>query len=266
MKIETLIVTVDREERSLAEKMNVQTDAVIGNQCGHEAVEETNCGGNRILWLDSADRGVGRNRNQVLNHASADICILADDDMRFLDGYPEIARRAFEECADADILIFNLMEKNPKRYRNTKVHRIRPWNYAKYGAARLAFQRDSIERTGITFHTMFGGGCRYSSGEDTIFLRECLKKKLKIYGVPYALAEIDQEAASTWFTGYHEKYFFDRGALYAYLYPRLWLLMGLRFLLLKRKKYSGDIGFYRALRQMVLGAREIREGEKKREI
>lgn len=63
------------------------------------------------------------------------------------------------------------------------------------------------------------------------FLKECLDKGLRLYAVPYAIAEIDQDAASSWFTGYTEKYFYDKGALYASLYPRIWRMIAVRFLL-----------------------------------
>lgn len=259
MKLETLVVTVDQTDRSLAERMNLQTDTLIGNQCGRKGSDTFVYHGHTITYLNAEERGVGRNRNLVLEHAAGDICILADDDMRFVDGYPEIAAQALQECPDADVLIFNLIEKNPKRYRNTKICRIRPWNYGKYGAARLALRRSRVLEAGISFHTLFGGGACYSSGEDTIFLKDCLRRGLKVYAVPYALAEIDQTAQSTWFTGYHEKYFHDRGALYAYLYPVLWPLLSLRFLLLKREKYCRERTFSQAFHDMRAGAREFKK-------
>ena len=257
MKIETLIVTVDNTDTSLAGRMNVQTDTIVGNQCGIDSVEVTYANGNRVTYINTSERGVGRNRNTVLEASTSDICILADDDMHFIDGYPVIANRAFEECPDADIVIFNLIEKVPRRYRNVKTRRIGRFNYARYGAARIAFLRSSVVGAGICFNTHFGGGTEYSAGEDTIFLKECLDKHLKIYAVPYDLAEIDQDAESTWFTGYNEKFFHDKGALYAFLYPAAWSLFSLRFLLLKRKKYGRGMSFCAAFRYMVDGGKEM---------
>ena len=92
--------------------------------------------------------------------------------------------------------IFNLIEKNPRRNNNKKIIRVRRHNYAKYGAARMAFRREAVQSSGISFNLSFGGGARYGSGEDTVFLKECLDKGLRIYAVPYFLAEIDQEAGA----------------------------------------------------------------------
>lgn len=262
MSIETLIVTVDRDSDAVVREMNVQTDAIVGNQCAENSFWSFYENGRKTVFYNTADRGIGKNRNIVLKNSQADICVFADDDMTFLDGYPEIVQRAFAECYDGDVLIFNLIEKYPRRYVNREKKRIHKYNYAKYGAARMAIRRQSIIDSGISFSTEFGGGSGYGAGEDTIFLKDCLDRGLKIYAVPYALAEIDQQAVSTWFNGYNEKYFFDRGALYARLYPRFWELFCVRFLLRHRKKYKDSMGFWTALKSMRIGAKEYRtEGE-----
>lgn len=193
-----------------------------------------------------------------MQNATADICVLADDDMRFVDDYPHIAEHAFTECPDADILVFNLIEKKPRRYINKKIMRVRWYNYAKYGAARLAFRREALTNAGIRFSLSFGGGAKYGSGEDTIFLSDCLKKGLKIYAVPYALAEIDQDSASTWFSGYNEKYFSDKGALYKRLHPALWPVFMLRFLIKIIRKPESSISFSKAVKLMTSGAVHFR--------
>ena len=67
---------------------------------------------------------------------------------------------------------------------------------------------------------LFGGGAKYSAGEDSIFLKSCLDNGLKIYAVPYALAFLNDDRPSTWFNGYTDKYFFDKGVLYSCLYKK----------------------------------------------
>lgn len=258
MKIETLVAAIDQEDHGLAYKMNLQTDALIGNQCSHASVDTFYIRDKRIDYLNTTERGVGRNRNLLLENATADICVLADDDMIFTDDYPQIIEKAFKECPDADILIFNLIEKTPRRYINKNIKRVRLHNYAKYGAARLALRRQSVISSEITFSLLFGGGAVYGSGEDTVFLKECLEKGLKIYSVPYYLAEIDQEASSTWFTGYNRKFFFDKGALYACLHPFFWPVFAVRYLIRYKKKYINTISFIQALKGMIDGGNEYR--------
>lgn len=259
MTIETLVATIDQEDRQLPITMNIQTDALVGNQGRCSLIDILDWNGHKITYLNTTERGVGKNRNLLLQNATADICILADDDMCFIDGYPEIAKKAFEECPDGDILIFNLIEKKPRRYVNRKIKRIRFYNYAKYGAARLAFRREAVEKAQLQFDLRFGGGTIYGAGEDTIFLKQCLDRGLKIYAVPYALAEIDQQAPSTWFVGYNEKFFRDKGALYACLYPVLWPAICLRFLIRGRKKFEKSLPLGTAMTYMLAGGRQFKK-------
>lgn len=261
MKIQTLVATINQTDTSLPAKMNIQTDALIGNQCGRRGREQIRLHDHKVVFLHSDSIGVGRNRNLLLDQAEAELCVLADDDMRFLDDYPQIALQAFASCPNADVLVFNLVEKIPRRHQNQKTVRLHWYNFGKYGAARLAFRTESLRQSGIRFDLRFGGGARFGSGEDTIFLKSCLKKGLKLYAVPFALAEIDQTAESTWFTGYDEKFFRDKGALYACLYPLLWPLFCLRFLLHYRAKVLKRVSFCRAFVWMCKGSQMLKRIE-----
>lgn len=247
MTIQTLVVTTNQMDCTLPEKMNIQTDAIIGNQCGRHAIDEFDYNGHRMQMISSQQRGVGINRNEVIMRASADICVLADDDMTFLEDYEATVQEWFAKLPDADMLIFNL-EGGKKRYKNTSPCRIHRFNYGKYGAARLVFRTRPVRFSGVMFHTMFGGGCEYSCGEDTLFLRDCLRKGLKIYGVPASIARID-DGASTWFQGYTDKYFFDKGVLYYALNRRLCAVHALIHCLRYRTKYA-EYGWKNAVKQM----------------
>ncbi len=248
MKIQTLVVTTNQCDHNLPARMNIQTDALIGNQCGREEITEFKYNGNRMRYISTATRGVGVNRNQVLLRAEGDVCVLADDDMTFLPGYETVVREWFEKLPDADMLIFNL-EGGKKRYKHTKVSKINRFNYGKFGAARLAFRLRSMRFGGVMFHTMFGGGSEFSCGEDTLFLRDCLKKGLRIYGVPATLARIE-DGDSTWFQGYTDKYLRDKGALYSVMSRRWRMLLCLQDAIRFSKKYNRSwIQAYRLMNQ-----------------
>lgn len=124
-------------------------------------------------------------------------------------------------------------------------------NYGKYGAARIAFRRKAVHFSGVMFHTMFGGGCRYSCGEDTLFLRDCLRKGLRIYGIPASIAQID-DSSSSWFQGYSDKYFQDKGILYYALDGKWGRLHAWIHCFRHRHRYH-EYGWKNAVKQMVKG-------------
>ncbi len=241
MKIQVLVSTINQTDHSLVKKMNITTDAIIGNQCNHNSIEEFKNGHNKVLYLNFNEKGVGLNRNNSLMRANGDICLFADDDMTFVDDYKTIVTNCFEKLPKADVIIFNLIEKEPKRYINKRVKRINRFNYLRYGTARITIKLDSIRANGIYFNQCFGGGTSHCHGEDNLFLNDCLKKGLKIYAVPYAIATLTENRKSTWLNDYNEKYLQDQGILYKTISKRYWKLLCLQDAIRKRKRYNISI-------------------------
>lgn len=228
MKIEVLIATMNQNDYELPNKMNIQSDAIISNQCDRNSIESFAYKGHSIKYLNFKETGVGLNRNNALMRASADICLFADDDVVYYDGYSELVENAFDEIPDADLIIFNLVGRDSGRDKTLHVKRIRYFNFLKYGTARVAIKLKPIRENGIMFNLCFGGGTEHSHGEDNLFLHDCLKKGLKIYAVPYYLGYLNDERQSTWNDGYGKKYLEDQGVLYKTMSRKWWKLLCLQ--------------------------------------
>lgn len=228
MKVEVLVAAMNQNDHSLLEKMKISTDVIVGNQCERDFVERFEFRGNRAVYLNFNERGVGLNRNNALMRAQGDICLFADDDMVYVDDYESIVINAFEEHPEADLIAFNLMEKEPSRYVIRKEQKVNYLNYLRYGTARIAVRLDSLRKNGIYFNQCFGGGTQHCHGEDNIFITECLKAGLKMYALPVIIAELTEERESTWDTGYGEKYLVDQGYLYRAISKRWWKLLCLQ--------------------------------------
>ena len=97
-----------QKNHSLVEKMNIQSDVVVGNQCNFNSVEEFEWNTHQIKYLNFAERGVGLNRNNSLMRADGDILVFADDDEVFNDGYADVIKKAYKEIPDADAIVFNV--------------------------------------------------------------------------------------------------------------------------------------------------------------
>ncbi|MBQ8849449.1 MAG: glycosyltransferase [Clostridia bacterium] len=250
MKIQVLIATMHQKDHSLLEKMNIQTDAIVGNQCDRNEVEDFVLNGHNIKYLSFAERGVGLNRNNALMRADADVCLFADDDMVYENNYAETVERAFSENPDADVIVFNLRENVVTRRIITKKTNVGYFNYLRYGTARVAIRLSSVKRNGIYFNQCFGGGTEYCHGEDNIFLNSCLKKGLKIVAVPEYIASLTEERASSWNNGYDEKYIRDQGILYRTLSKKWWKLLCLQDAFRRRKSYEAHGNFIRVYKLM----------------
>lgn len=255
MKIQVLVATMDQTDYSLLRKMNIRSDAIIGNQCSFNSVEKFEIDGHQIQYYNFAERGVGLNRNNTLMRADADICIFADDDMVYEDNYVEIVENAFSNNPHADVIVFNLREEVVTRKTIIKGTKVGYLNYLRYGTARIAVRLSSIRVNGIFFNQCFGGGTEHCHGEDNLFLNECLKKGLKIIAVPEYIATLTEERESSWNNGYDEKYIKDQGILYRTISRKWWVLLCLQDAIRRHKSYN--IGFCRAFAEMVKAAINI---------
>ena len=228
MRIQVLTAAMHQTDHSLVEKMNIKTDAIIANQCDVNSIEQFSVGKQNITYLNFAERGVGLNRNNALMRANADVCLFADDDMVYEDDYVQTVEKAYAEFPDADVIIFNLIEKEAKRYIIEKPSRVGKLNFLRYGAARVSFKLSSVRANGIYFNQCFGGGTEHSHGEDSIFLSDCLKKGLRVYAYPAYIATLTEERPSTWESDDMEKYIKDQGVLYRQISRRWWKLLCLQ--------------------------------------
>ena len=126
LSVQTLITTMNLTEyKPLLSKMNVKRNYIIGNQCNSNYVETTSEG----LIVATNMKGVGQNRNNIMERATADICVLADDDLRFCDDYESIVKKCFLQYPDADGIIFNFLQKSEGRRVVDKVRKIGYHNY-----------------------------------------------------------------------------------------------------------------------------------------
>ncbi len=221
MRLEVLVSTMHQTDYSLLDRMNIQTDAIVINQCDTNSFCEFEYKGHVVKWFCLNERGVGLSRNTALMRSSADICLFADDDVVYGDGYEETVLSAFEEKPKVDLIVFNLQSLNPDRPEaiTSKTHRLRWYNCLKYGAFRIAIRREQIIKKNVVFSLLFGGGAEFQAGEDNLFITNCIQVGLKCYSLNRHIGTVKQEK-STWFNGYDDKYYRDRGALFYAMYGK----------------------------------------------
>ena len=218
MELQVLVSAVNAEPRELAEKMHLQTNALIVNQCDHYDFEEFDRNGKRVRCLSMAERGVGLSRNTALMRSDADVCLFGDEDIVYETGYEKTILQAFEKHPEADVLLFNVKVCDERRtYWNDSYGRVWGFNSGRYPAYAIAARRKGLVAKNLSFHLCFGGGAKYSNGEDSLFLRDAVKAGLKIYKTPEVIGE-EIPRPSTWFQGFNDKFFYDRGVLYRELY------------------------------------------------
>jgi glycosyltransferase involved in cell wall biosynthesis len=253
-QIETLVVTMNQNTYDLHEKMNIQGKAIISNQNNQNSYLELDEG--RIKYINTNTTGVGKNRNIGLLYSDCDICLFADDDVVYHTDYLISIGEAFKKLPNADIIIFNIDTINSNlsnRRKNNRIKRVRYYNFLNYGTVRIAVKRKEVLKSNIWFTIEFGGGTSYSSGEDSVFLHDSLKNGLKIYTYPKSIGTVDQ-GKSTWFEGYNDKYFIDKGALIKKMFPKTYWILVLVYFSNRYSKLSHKGRIY-IIKKMLQGAK-----------
>lgn len=219
MKIQILVSTMFQTDYSLLDKINVQSDAVVVNQCNLDNINSFRYKNHNILWINSTERGLSRSRNMALKNSTADVCVICDDDEHLSDGYPHMIQSAYTNLKDADFIVFNINRIGWKIKEKIFIKPEKIGWFKTYSSVHITFKRCQILENDITFDIRFGAGSGiYSCAEDAIFCMDCHKRGLKMYTCPGILCDVVCDN-STWFNGYDEKYFYDVGAYLSVVYP-----------------------------------------------
>lgn len=250
-KMEVLLSCMSFEPTKLLEA-NIQSDVLVINQCDHTAFTEFQFKDKfnishhaRVLCI--RQRGLSQSRNLAIDYALSDILLLADDDEVFVDNYPQLVLNAFEQNLDSDVLLFNITSNRSTHnlLNNTKI--VGYIESMRACSQQIAFRREPILKKWIKFDVTMGAGTGNGAGEENRFLFDCLRHKLKIKCVPKLIAHVTHKESS-WFKGYTEEYFINRGYSSRKLLGRfLGLIYIIEWSFAKRASYSSEISIKSAI-------------------
>ncbi|WBL14826.1 glycosyltransferase family 2 protein [Sutcliffiella sp. NC1] len=255
MKVEYLISTMYKSDYKFINDMNINSDATIINQTDFYKKQEYETNRGKIKFISTTDRGLSKSRNLAIKNASGDICVLCDDDIKHYDNSVEVIKKAYLENSEADIIVFAYHTKGRHKKNFTqKSSKINYLSAMKISSVQITFKRKSILEKGILFNEQFGTGSSvYQSGEENIFLFECLKKGLKIYYEPQYILQLEENGESSWFRGFNEKYMLDRGAIFTAMSKKFSLALILQFAIRRYNLYKNSMGLFMAIKYMLNG-------------
>lgn len=251
MSVQVLASVMFENSHELIRRMNLATDAVIVNQCDEDKVEDIEYKGRKIKFISTTERGVGKSRNLALSHATAEICIFADNDVVYAENFEEKVMQEFNKRAKNNVIFFSFREMR-------RAKKIYWFNALKYPTPLIAFRLKQIREANITFSLLFGGGARYSAGEDSLFITDSIKAKLNLYDSGIVIGHFI-ETESTWFKGFTDKYFLDKGALYYVMSKKYVFALCIQFAIRRGKMFSSEVSRVRALKLMFKGVKEFKE-------
>lgn len=219
--VEILLSVMHQKDSSFVTSMNLETDILIINQCDENKYEEKIYNGHVVRMIYTTERGLSRSRNMALKNAKGDICVICDEGETFCSGYKDAILSAYKEKPNAAVIAFNVNRTDIRGALNKKITKFKKYTQKEsFCSINLTFQRELILRNSIFFNLYFGAGSgKISCGEESLWQRSIKNKKLEMYKHPFTIAESCKNK-STWFTGYDENFFYDKGFYVAEAMPK----------------------------------------------
>ena len=272
MKLEILMSCMHQIDDRLIKQSKITGDVVSINQCDREAFEEYETLMGKARMFCTKQRGLTKSRNMAIEKSNADICLICDDDEVFVEGYEEIILGAYRKYPDADVIAFKVIDPRSKRSSLAdKTIRLRFPKTMKISSWQISFRRQSLISKGIRFDERMGAGTGNGAEEELKFLTDCERASLVMYYVPVEIATVMQNE-STWFKGYDESFFENRGATTRYILgPAIASVYAVYYVIRKKKMYCGDLqlrkalfAIFRGIRGNKIGKETMREREQVR--
>ena len=258
MNFELLISTMYKntdEVLQMLKKSNVKCNALVVVQGDMEGYEEINQDNQTIRIFFSKDRGLSKSRNLALKESNADFVLLADDDLIYFDNFENTILQSFQNYQEYGFLIFNVDNYNrryPDKIKNILWHQV-----LGFSSCQIAFKQKEVLAKNLKLNENFGTGSGiYSSGEENIFLSQCFKHFKMLY-LPIKILK-RPKSDSSWFTGYDEKYLFDRGAIFYAISQKLSYLLILQFAI-RRKKIFPKYSYLEIIKIMLKGLQNCKK-------
>lgn len=143
-----------------------------------------------------AGRGLSRGRNHALQHATADIAVLADDDCRYtVEGLHNILQ-AYTEHPEADGICMQSADydgRPMRRYPTRPMPLAEAMQEGYYpSSVEITLRRERVMAAGLRFNEAYGlGSASFAAGEEDVFLADCRRAGLKWLFVPATLVATD---------------------------------------------------------------------------
>lgn len=145
---------------------------------------------NDVKVVHIQGRGLSRNRNNAISHATGDICLIADDDCTYRPEYFNAIIDTFQKHHELDIATFKHSNKHESKvYPATSFNLKHKAKGYFTSSIEVAFRRTSVQDK-LWFNELFGLGAPVlQSGEENIFILDALKAGMNCRFFPIVIVK-----------------------------------------------------------------------------
>lgn len=146
-----------------------------------------------VQVLHLAGRGLSRNRNNCIENATADVCIIADDDCRYSHEQLQAVLDTFAQNPTVDIATFRYSGEGYSKYYPEQNVNLKTFPKGYYvSSIEVAFRRKSVQGK-VWFNENFGLGTEpFHCGEENLFIHDALSAGLECHFYPITIVHDQQ--------------------------------------------------------------------------
>ncbi|MDG1778351.1 MAG: glycosyltransferase family A protein [Flavobacteriaceae bacterium] len=188
-----------------------------------------------IRVINSFEKGLSKSRNLALKNAIKPICLIADDDVIFLEGFEKIIIEAHQNNKQPIITFQTTTTENKLYWKYPKSSRqLNEYMFRQTLSVEMTLKKDFLDE--LIYDERFGLGANFEDGENYIFLTEAKKKQLKMWFVNKSISLHKPFSSSDKVAS--ERILYATGAINSYKYNNLAYFLVLKFVFfLLRKNY-----------------------------
>ena len=183
--LEVLISTMNRT--SLSFLSNIFPDnscsnykILIVNQTTRNALLKSNDSNIRVI--NSFDKGLARSRNLAIKNATCELCLFADDDISYVQGFDVIVKEAFARYQYANIITYKMVNYKGELFTHyPNIIRHNKKTVSSVNSVVISFRRKQVIDNKVFFNVNFGLGSTFETADEYVFLRSALKKRFKVF-------------------------------------------------------------------------------------
>ncbi len=251
---------------SLAQSFNEKTPVLIAHQLDDYALSARETAFVR-RQLDAAaniryrplhTRGLAKSRNFAIGAAEGEYIWFLDDDVTIEPDCVEIIEKAIKDLRNPDVITFQTGKPEGGKRKNYKslLHEHNWRSVLRISSVEVVVKSSFILSEHIVFDERFGLNGQYGSGEENIFICDCMNAGARAYYYP---AEICKHAAVSSGMGIaNETVAFSKGAVFKRMYGNYGLFFVLLFCRRKYEEISATMSIFKYLLCMMKGWKTLK--------
>lgn len=193
-KLEILISTMNRTNLDFVKAMFPyhkldELNLLIVNQTNQANKLTSNL--NNLRVINSTEFGLSKSRNLALKNTTAEVALLADDDVCYVKNFENKIFTAYQKHANATLICFQFLNhKNQlaKKYPSQEKQITHKSKFS-VSSVEMCFNIALFRKHKLQFDENFGLGAEFPAHEEQVLKHQILQKKLQIVFIPHTILQ-----------------------------------------------------------------------------